>query len=305
MSKTKIGIQSVFRDERTVLFSGDSMDLLEKDVILPQIQTIITSPTYWGKRQFTDDEREFGKEPIEQYLNKCVELFSGLLNLIKEDGSLFFIMQDSRMGSGISRTQHFSDKFFKEHPDWKRNGNSKEADGNTSKVTAHHDIIKNTSWCGIPFRIANELVNRGYIWRDFIIWEKPNPMPDKIKNRVRQSSEYVFHFVKNKSYKYHPEAISIIGKSGKPRPMNQVWTEAPQSNHSHSATFSPTIVERLLKATTDEEDWVLDPFMGSGTLLKVCIKNKRRFVGCDLNPEFVEICKKISKSSNILIPFIT
>lgn len=282
----------VYVDSDVKLFLGDIFECLEH---LPKniIQTVITSPTYWGKRQFTDDEREFGKEPLEQYIDKCIKLFSELLDIIKEDGSLFFIMQDSRMGSGISRTQHFSDKFYYDNPKAKRKGNYSEAHGNTSKVTAHHNIIRNTSWCGIPFRIANELVDKGYIWRDYIIWEKPNPMPDKIVNRVRQSSEYIFHFVKNKSYKYHPEAISIRGKSGRLRPMNQVWMESPNAKAVHSATFPPTIVERLLKATTDVGDWVLDPFMGSGTLLDICLKNERRFIGCDINPEFVSICKKI------------
>ncbi|MBI5347336.1 MAG: site-specific DNA-methyltransferase [Candidatus Aenigmarchaeota archaeon] len=288
-------MKEIHLDDKVKLYYGDVFECLE---ILPKntIQTIITSPTYWGKRQFTNDEREFGKESLEQYIHRCVSLFSNLLDLIKENGSLFFIMQDSRMGSGISRTQHFSDKFFREHPSWKRNGNSKEVHGNRSKVTAHHNIIKNTSWCGIPFKIANELVDKGYIWRDYIIWEKPNPMPDKIVNRVRQSAEYVFHFVKNKSYKYNPKEISVIGKSGRPRPMNQVWTEAPNPEVSHSATFSPVVVERLLKATTDIGDWVFDPFVGSGTLLKLCLKNDRRFIGCDINSEFTRVCKRIITS---------
>ncbi len=288
-------LREKWRSKDAILLLGDAMDLLSKDVKLPPLQTVITSPTYWGKRQFTEDQREFGRESLEDYLKRCIRLFSGLLDLIQEDGSLFFIMQDSRMGSGISRTQHFSDKFFQENPGWKRSGNSKETHGNMSKVTAHHDVIKNTSWCGLPFRIANELVDKGYIWRDYIIWEKPNPFPDKIVNRTRQSAEYIFHFVKNKSYKYHPEAISVPGKSGRPRPMNQVWMEPPHAKDEHSATFPPAIVERLMKATSDEGDWVLDPFMGSGTLLKVCLNNGRNFVGCDLNPEFVDLCKEIAK----------
>jgi DNA modification methylase len=291
------GMKEIHSDNIVKLYSGDVFECLK---VLPKdtIQTVITSPTYWGKRQFTDDEREFGKESLEQYVDRCVELFSKLLDIIKEDGSLFFVMQDSRMGSGISRTHHFSDKFFQENPGWKRNGNSKGMHGNTSKVTARHEIIQNTSWCGIPFRIANELVNKSYIWRDFIIWEKPNPFPDKIVNRTRQSAEYIFHFVKNRSYKYHPEAISVMGVSGRPRPMNQVWRESSNINDSHSATFSPIVVKRLLKATTDVGDWVFDPFMGSGTTLDICLKNERRFIGCDINPEFAEMCRQIIGSSN-------
>ncbi len=290
----KLHLDERWRDKNAILLLGDALDLLSNTVDLPPIQAVITSPTYWGKRQFTDDNREFGGESLEDYLKKCVRLFAGLLDVITDDGSLFFVMQDSRMGSGISRTQHFSDEFFQENPGWKRSGNSKDSHGNMSKVTARHDVIKNTSWCGLPFRIANELVDKGYIWRDYIIWEKPNPFPDKIVNRTRQSAEYIFHFVRNKSYKYHPEAISVPGKSGRPRPMNQVWVETPRARDEHSATFPPAVVERLVKATTDPGDWVMDPFMGSGTLLKVCLHDKRNFVGCDLNPEFVDLCKEIA-----------
>jgi site-specific DNA-methyltransferase (adenine-specific) len=120
-------------------------------------------------------------------------------------------------------------------------------------------------------------------------------MPDKIVNRVRQTSEYIFHFVKNKKYKFHPEAISVPGKSGRLRPMNQVWNVTTKPKKAHSATFPPEIVDRLMMATTDEGDWILDPFMGSGTLLSVCQKRDRRFIGCDINSEFVEICKKMAE----------
>lgn len=284
-------IEETHHDDRVRLFSGDALDLLSVREQLPAIQSVITSPTYWGKRQFTTDQREFGREPLEQYLDKCVKLFGGLLDIVADTGSLFFVMQDSRMGSGISRSQHFSDEFFKANPGWKRNGNSKEVHGNTSKVTARHDVIENTSWCGIPFRIANRLVDAGYIWRDYIIWDKPNPMPDKIVNRTRQSAEYIFHFVKSRTYLFHPEAISVPGKSGRLRPMNQVWTDVPHAEKIHSATFPPSLVERLMNATTNPGDWVMDPFLGSGTTLKVALKNGRRVVGCDLNPEFVRLAR--------------
>lgn len=281
-------LRVALKGDGELLLEGDAFELLQTELRLPEIQTIVTSPTYWGKRQFTEDPREFGKEPLETYVERCTRLFSGLMDLLREDGSLFFVMQDSRMGSGISRTQHFSDEFFRKNPGWMRNGNSQHAQGNTSKVTASHPEISNASWCGIPFRIAAGLTDKGWVWRDLIIWDKPNPMPDKHRNRMRQSSEFIFHFTKGTAYKYHPEAVSIPGGSGRPRLMNQVWNDPVRPTPGHSATFPSSIVRRLVLATTDPEDWVLDPMMGSGTVFRVCRETNRKFVGCDLNSEFVE-----------------
>src|SRR5580658_10414109 len=94
-SRSNGGIHEVYHDDRVCLFSGDSLDLFSIRDLLPPVQSVITSPTYWGKRQFTDDVREFGRESLEDYIAKCVRLFSGLLDLIAEDGSLFVVMQDS------------------------------------------------------------------------------------------------------------------------------------------------------------------------------------------------------------------
>jgi DNA modification methylase len=196
-------------------------------------------------------------------------------------------MQDSYMGSGISRSHHnyWENNLF---PEFRRDGLDSTKQGNTSSVTARHKIIRNKSLCGIPFRIAVKLIQQRYIWRELIIWDKPNPMPENVKDRVRQSAEYILHFTKQGKYKFNPEPMMVLGKSGKPRMDDQVWEFAPEPKKGHTATFPSKIVRRLLLAATDPGDTVFEPFLGSGTMMDICLEEQRNFVGCDINKAFVE-----------------
>lgn len=211
---------------------------------------------------------------------------------MKKGGSLFIVIQDSFMGSGISRSHHNHWQTNKD-PSWVRVGLRADKQGNTSCVTAHHRTIKNKSLCGIPFRIAIGLVDRGYIWRENIIWEKPNPMPDGSQDRVRQSAEYVLHFTKNGEYKFHKEPYLVRGVSGKKRMANQVWNMATEPKQNHTATFPSKLVEKLMLATTDKNDIIFEPFLGSATMLEMANKHDRRFIGCDINLDFVKSGTKI------------
>lgn len=291
-------MSQIYFDEKVTLFWGDIFECLK---YIPEntIQAVVTSPTYWGKRSFTRDNREFGSEKLEEYVNKNVKLYSLLLDLMREDGSLFFVMQDSYMGSGVSRSHHNHWEHNKD-PSWRRVGTDSHGQGNVSSVTAHHEVIKNKSLSGIPYRIALKLVDMGYIWREQIIWEKPNPMPENIKDRVRQSAEYIFHFTKCGKYKFNPAPMMVKGKStGKLRLDNQVWIIPSEPKKGHTATFPSKLVEKLILSVTDKGDTILDPFLGSGTTLDVSLKNQRKFIGCDINKDFVIKASEIAKKHKI------
>ncbi|MHA2364850.1 MAG: DNA-methyltransferase, partial [Candidatus Hodarchaeales archaeon] len=266
------------------------------------IQTVITSPTYWGKRQFTDDPKEFGSESLEEYVSRNVSLYSKILSKLKKSGSLFVIIQDSYMGSGISRSHH-SHWDQNKNPEYIRDGLHSIKQGNVSSVTAKHSIIKNKSLCGIPYRIAIELVDLGFIWRQHIIWEKPNPMPENVKDRLRQSSEYILHFVKSGKYTFHDKYLQVEGQSGKPRMRNQVWNAPTEPRKGHTATFPTKIVEKLLLATSDENDIIFDPFLGSGTMYHLSMKHKRKFLGCDISlsllSHVIDDIKSMQKQINL------
>ena len=287
----------IFDRKTSSIFQADALDLIE---YLPDnsIQTVITSPTYWGKRKFSDDEREFGSESLKEYIEKNVNLYSKILKKLKDTGSLFIVIQDSYMGSGISRSHHNHWEKNK-NPEYIRDGLSSQVQGNISSVTAKHSVIANKSLCAIPYRIAIKLVDQGYIWRQQIIWEKPNPMPENVKDRLRQSSEYILHFVKSRIYKFNSSYLQIKGKNGKLRMMNQVWIATPEPKKGHTATFPTKIVEKLLLATSDEGDLVFEPFLGSGTMYDLSMKHKRCFIGADISLTLLLLFLKRAPPSGI------
>lgn len=288
-------MKKILSKDDVTLYWGDAIECI-KEIPDNQIQAVITSPTYWGKRQFTKDPKEFGSEKLDDYVEKNVTLYSNLLKKMKEDGSLFVVIQDTYMGSGVSRSHHNHWENNKD-PSYRRVGLDSKGQGNTSSVTAHHPIIKNKSLSGIPYRIALKLVDMGYIWRQQIIWEKPNPMPENIKDRVRQSAEYILHFTKKGKYKFNQKHFMVQGENGKLRLDNQVWVASPEPAKNHTATFPSKVVKRLFFAVTDPGDVVFDPFIGSGTMYNLCIQNNRKFIGCDINKEFVvKIADQIKKT---------
>ena len=272
-----------FNDKNVQLYLGDVLSVLS-DLPDNEIQAVITSPTYWGKRQFTDDSDEFGCEPIEKYVNRNVELYSTLLKKMKLGGSIFIVIQDSFMGSGVSRSHH---NHWISGNEYKRNGIDSSRQGNTSSVTSGHKTIKNKSLCGIPYRIALALVDSGYIWRQQIIWDKPNPMPENVQDRTWQSVEYILHFTNSGKYKFNKNALLVKGVTGKPRLPGQVIVSPPEPKQGHSATFPKRVVERLLLSVTDKGDLVFEPFLGSGTMLELSLKHQRNFIGCDICEDFV------------------
>ena len=284
MEVRKLSIEQIFSNNELQLYCGDAIEYT-RALAGNLIQSVVTSPTYWGKRRFTSDTREFGSESLESYVEKNVELFSLILDKLKKDGSLYIVIQDTYMDSGVSRSHH---NHWISGEKFRRVGIDSNGQGNTSSVTAHHKVIKNKSLSGIPYRIALSLVDMGYIWREQIIWEKPNPMPENVKDRTRQSMETILHFVKNGKYKFNPEPYTVSTKSGKKRMDNQVWNYAPQPRNGHTATFPPSMVKRLMLASTDESDTIYDPFLGSATMMNLALSYNRKFIGCDINKIFVE-----------------
>jgi site-specific DNA-methyltransferase (cytosine-N4-specific) len=296
-------MEHVFSDNDVTLYWGDALECL-REIPNNIIQAVITSPTYWGKRRFTKDSREFGSEKLESYIDRNVTLYSNILEKMKDDGSLFVVIQDTYMGSGVSRSHHNHWEHNKDQS-YRRVGLDSQGQGNTSSVTAHHPVIKNKSLSAIPYRIAIKLVDAGYIWRQQIIWEKPNPMPENIRDRVRQSAEYILHFTKRGNYKFNRDFFMVRGESGRLRMDNQVWVAAPEPAQGHTATFPSRIVRRLLLAVTDTGDLVFEPFLGSGKMMRLCIQNHRKFIGCDINKDFVKSAVNlIPKKIMALDPFL-
>ena len=130
-----------------------------------------------------NDQNEFGSEPLENYVERNVLLYSTLLSKMKQGESIFIVIQDIYMGSGVSRSHH---NHWINGDDYKRNRIDASRQGNTSSVTAKHKKIKNKSLCGVPYRIALKLVDMGFLWRQQIIWQKPNKRNTENKEHQRR-----------------------------------------------------------------------------------------------------------------------
>jgi len=180
----------------------------------------------------------------------------------------------------------------------------------------------------IPARVALELQQRGWMLRNRVTWVKPNPMPQSVKDRLNDTTEAVFHFVKNKNYWYDLDAIreehadttmergsgsnystrtytpdnvspenspdkvsnNSIHPSGKnPGDVFEVTTKPfPEA---HFAVYPPELCEKPIKATCPKEGVVLDPFAGAGTTLLKAKELGRKYIGIELNPEYADMAR--------------
>lgn len=140
--------------------------------------------------------------------------------------------------------------------------------------------------------MAFALQDDSWYLRSDIVWNKPNAMPESVKDRPTRSHEYLFMFSKNERYYYDNESIKERGDSGKPRNRRSVWNIPTQAfSGSHFATFPRALIDPCIKASTRPGDFVLDPFFGSGTVGTSCLEYNRRFIGIELNPDYIKIAQ--------------
>jgi site-specific DNA-methyltransferase (cytosine-N4-specific) len=170
--------------------------------------------------------------------------------------------------------------------------------------------LKPKDLIGIPWRVAFALQADGWYLRSDIIWHKPNPMPESVTDRPTKAHEYLFLLSKRERYYYDAAAVKEPAKYGRAtwsdgrrapsvhtgcdpsagRNRRTVWEIATQSySGAHFATFPERLVEPCVLAGSRVGDVVLDPFMGSGTVSQVAQRLGRRWLGCELNPEYGEL----------------
>lgn len=256
---------------RSLIVEGDAMLALQK---LPSesVQCIITSPPYWGLRDYGIEGQIGLEEKLQQYINKLVAVFSEAKRVLKSDG-IFWL----NIGDGYT-----SGNRGYRAPDKKNKARAMSVRPDTPEGLKPKDLL------GIPWRLALALQADGWYLRSDIIWNKPNAMPESVKDRPTRSHEYIFMFTKKEKYYYDYQAIKENGRN-----RRTVWNvNTMPFPEAHFATFPPALIEPCVLASTVEDDFVLDPFFGSGTVGVVCKKWKRNFVGIELNKEYIEIARK-------------
>ncbi len=266
----------------SAVITGDSRKVLAH---VPDgvFQTCITSPPYWSLRNYNIDG-QIGLEPsLEDYIADLVAIFDQVRRVIRDDGTLWLNIGDSYTSGG--RTWRAPDK---KNPVRGMDIRPPTPDGLKPK-----DLI------GVPWRLAFALQASGWYLRADIIWNKPNCQPESVKDRPTRCHEYLFLFSKSERYAYDTTAM----RGPNDRNLRTVWDIHTQPYpEAHFATFPPSLVEPCIALSTRSGDLVLDPFLGSGTTGECAIKMQRRFVGVELNPEYVGIAgRRLSKVQPTLL----
>ena len=252
--------------------------IIESDALLAlqnlpseSIQCIVTSPPYWGLRDYGIEGQIGLEENLQQYIYKLVAVFSEAKRVLRNDG-VFWL----NIGDGYT-----SGNRGYRAPDKKNPARAMNVRPNTPEGLKSKDLL------GIPWRLALALQADGWYLRSDIIWNKPNAMPESVKDRPTRSHEYIFMLTKKEKYFYDGQAIKENGRN-----RRTVWNiNTSPFSAAHFATFPPALIEPCILSSTREKDFVLDPFFGSGTVGVVCKEYQRPFVGIELNDEYVRIAK--------------
>ena len=259
--------------------------MLEGDVceVLPRlpdacVQTVITSPPYWGLRDY-GIHGQIGLEPtLAAYLHKLVSIFAEARRILKPNGILWL-----NIGDGYT-----SGNRGWRAPDKKNPNRAMSVRPNNPPDLKDKDLL------GVPWRLAFALEADGWFLRSDVIWHKPNAMPESVKDRPTRAHEYVFMLTKNEKYTFHADAVLEEAEDGGTRNRRTVWSiNTSPTNGAHIASFPEGLVEPCLLASTLPGDFVLDPFFGCGTVGLVCRRLDRQFVGIELNSEYVDQAMKL------------
>lgn len=278
-----------------------------------KVQMCVTSPPYYGLRDYGHEGQIGLEQTPEQYISNMVEVFRCVRDVLADDGVLWVNIGDSyynyRPGKGQALSKQSVANNDQDLPQ------TCARRGNKLKGLKEKDLI------GIPWMLAFALRADGWYLRQDIIWHKPNPMPESVTDRCTKAHEYIFLLSKSERYYYDHNAVKEPLK-GEPEVRNKhaegyqadyangdrfskgaivfgadglankrsVWT-VPTKPYigAHFAVFPEELIIPCIRAGSREGDVVLDPFMGSGTTASVCIQLDRKYLGCELNENYREL----------------
>jgi site-specific DNA-methyltransferase (adenine-specific) len=281
MKRTKIASPERIPLMESLLLEGDVSDVLPR---LPgeSVQCVVTSPPYWGLRDYGIHGQIGLEETLDSYLNKLTSLFAQVRRVLRPDGVLWL---------------NIGDGFTSGNRGW-RAPDKKNPNRAMSVRPDNPPGLKDKDLLGVPWRLAFALQADGWFLRSDIIWHKPNAMPESVKDRPTRAHEYLFMLTKNERYVYFPEAVMERAEQGL-RNRRTVWSiNTAPSLGAHVASFPPELVEPCILASTQTDDYVLDPFFGVGTVGLVAHQLHRRFVGIELNPQYVKEAERVLWSVN-------
>jgi len=276
-----------------MIIQGDSYTVL-KTLPSESVQCCITSPPYYKLRDYNNKDQIGQETHPKEYINKLINIFEEVKRILKKNGTLFLNIGDTY-------------------------------------CTTPFDNIKSKDLIGIPWVLAFAMRDKGWYLRQDIIWNKSNCMPESVKDRCVKSHEYIFLFSKSKDYYFdnieiaegydNRKKVQVENKkyfNGKVRnrwrfkeinnelmPIRNkrsVWTmSTSQITENHFAPFPEKLVETCILLGCPKNETVLDPFLGSGTTTYVAAKLNRKYIGIELNPEYIKITEKRMNNIQLML----
>jgi len=263
------------------IICGDSLELTKS---LPDnsVNLIITSPPYFGCRVYGNETLGREENPL-NYVKNLLNFTLKLKKVLKKDGSFYLNIGDVYFGTkGFSRNKgkyaRKTDSHYKEHKIVKPDG----------KYLQLKQLLM------LPERVAIGMQEQGWILRNKIIWEKPNPVPSYSPDRRYPVYEHIFHFVKSRKYFFDLEIAKKLNSH------RDVIRNKIEPFKEHQASFPVSLITPLILTTSKESDLVLDPFMGSGTTAIACINTKRNYLGFEINENFCKIAEDRIEAEKLL-----
>lgn len=293
------------------IINGDCREVL-KTLEAESVHCCVTSPPYWGLRDYGCTGQLGLEATPEEYTANLVRVFQEVRRVLRGDGTLWLNLGDSYSGSGKGdggktrkQTTNSGSQF------------SSNLQGCIPLGTKPKDLI------GIPWRVAFALQADGWWLRQDLIWHKPNPMPESVTDRCTKAHEYIFLLSKSAKYYFDADAIkepfvtnipaprspssekygeargsklgagerTCYGEGG--RNKRSVWSVLPEPLHdAHFATFPTSLIRPCIQAGCPKGGMVLDPFNGAGTTGIVAKQEGCEYTGIELNTEYVEMSEK-------------
>lgn len=304
-----------------MIYCGDSLTVL-KGMADESVDMCVTSPPYYGLRDYGEDGQIGLEDTPEQFIKKLVDVFREVRRVLKDDGTLWVNIGDSYAGSWKGPAGNLG----KTH-DERNMTQSSVKQANVPVGCKPKDLI------GIPWMLAFALRADGWYLRQDIIWHKPNPMPESVKDRCTKSHEYLFLLSKSPKYYFNSNNMkekavytSSQGRKSETRYGGKKYTDTPNIfnrtksgnayaytgfrnkrdvwsvstkpySGAHFAVFPEKLIEPCIMAGSKHGGIVLDPFSGAGTTGVVCKRLGREYIGIELNREYVALSEKRIKDA--------
>jgi site-specific DNA-methyltransferase (cytosine-N4-specific) len=327
-----------------------------------RVQTIVTSPPYWGLRDYGVSGQIGQEDTPREYVATMVEVFALARELLADDGTLWLNLGDRYVTTpnGSSLNSSGLEGGLKSHAEY-RLAHARRSRGLPVRNREPTERLGHKNLVGIPWRVAFALQDDGWILRQDIIWHKPNPMPESVTDRCTKAHEYLFLFSRRPRYYFDQTVIREPAVSGVPgnrsrrgadahvagdehpmpsasarhglrnsfareskytsgehgqnpqfrpdredvdysegRNRRSVWTVPTRAYRgAHFAVFPPVLIAPCILAGSRPGDIVLDPFLGSGTTAQVAQALGRHWIGCELNPDYLDLQSERVRQSGL------